>query len=175
VPEATDVLKREGLGEIPLLASGGIVDGRGAAAALALGAQGVVMGTRFLAAEEVLLHPAYQAAILEAQDGGQVTRRSKLFDQLHGPNIWPEEYDGRSLVMRSYKDFVDGVNLEEIQKLHNDAIRGEDEGFATGLQGRAAIWAGTGVGLVNKKESAADIVKNVRDEAIEILSRLANR
>jgi nitronate monooxygenase len=105
VPEATDVLEREGMGNIPLLASGGIVDGRGVAAALALGAQGVVMGTRFLAAEEVLLHPAYQAAILEAQDGGQVTRRSKLFDQLYGPNIWPEEYDGRSLVMRSYRDF----------------------------------------------------------------------
>jgi nitronate monooxygenase len=175
VPEATDVLEREGMGDIPLLASGGIVDGRGVAAALALGAQGVVMGTRFLAAEEVLLHPAYQAAILEAQDGGQVTRRSKLFDQLYGPNIWPEEYDGRSLVTRSYRDFLDGVSLEEIQKLHSEAIQDEDEGFATGLEGRAAIWAGTGVGLVSKKECAANIVKSVREEAINTMERLAKR
>ena len=175
VPEATDVLAREGLGDIPLLASGGIVDGRSVAAALALGAQGVVMGTRFLAAEEVLLHPAYQAAILEAQDGGQVTKRSKLFDQLYGPNIWPEEYDGRSLVMRSYQDFLDGVSLENIQKLHSEAIQREDEGFATGLQGRAAIWAGTGVGLVRKTEGAAKIVESVREEATGILDRLAKR
>jgi nitronate monooxygenase len=173
MPEATDVLAREGFGDIPLLASGGIVDGRGAAAALALGAQGVVMGTRFLAAEEVLLHPAYQAAILEARDGGQVTKRSKLFDQLYGPNIWPDEYDGRSLIMRSYKDFIDGIDIQEIQNLHAKAIKEEDEGFKTGLQGRAAIWAGTGVGLVNKKDSAANIVKSVRDEAREILGRLA--
>jgi nitronate monooxygenase len=175
IPEATDVLVREGLGDIPLLASGGIVDGRGVAAALALGAQGVVMGTRFLAAEEVLLHPVYQAAILEAQDGGQVTRRSKLFDQLYGPNIWPEEYDGRSLAMRSYQDFLDGDSLQNIQKLHSEAIQGEDEGFATGLQGRAAIWAGTGVGLVNKKEGALEIVESVRKEATEILDRLVKR
>jgi nitronate monooxygenase len=133
----------------------------------------VVLGTRFLAAKETIVHPKYQAAVLEAQDGGQVTTRSKLFDQLRGPNIWPELYDGRSLVVQSHKDFTDGVSLEEIQKSHNEAVGGEDRGFNTGLRGRAAIWAGTGVGLVKEVKDAAEIVKAVQAEAKEILSLAA--
>ncbi|KAL5414681.1 hypothetical protein PMIN04_008911 [Paraphaeosphaeria minitans] len=147
VPEAADALARAGHGDVPLLASGGVVDGRGVAAALALGAAGVVMGTRFLASREVAIHPIAQAAVLEARDGGQATRRSKLFDQLRGPNVWPEAYDGRSLVVQSYQDHVDGVGLEEIQRLHSEAVLQDHKGYATGGKGRAAIWAGTGVGL----------------------------
>ncbi|KAK7190404.1 hypothetical protein DPSP01_005364 [Paraphaeosphaeria sporulosa] len=173
VPEAVDALRREGHGDIPLLASGGIVDGRGVAAALALGAAGVVMGTRFLASKEVAIHPIAQAAVLEAQDGGQATRRSKLFDQLRGPNVWPEAYDGRSLVVQSYQDHVDGVGLEEIQRLHNEAVLGEDKGYATGRKGRAAIWAGTGVGSVGKVEEAGNIVEKVKREAREVMGGLA--
>jgi nitronate monooxygenase len=172
LPEASDALAKEGLSHIPLVASGGIADGRGVAAALALGAQGVVMGTRFLASREVNVHPNYQAALLEAQDGGQVTMRSKLFDQLRGPNIWPELYDGRGLVAQSHRDYADGVGLEEIQRLHNEAVTGEDRGFQTGFQGRAAIWAGTGVGLVKEVQSAKDIVEGVRRQARDIRSRL---
>jgi len=173
VPEICDTFEREGLSHISLVASGGVVDGRGVAAALALGAQGVVMGTRFLASKEVNIHPVYQAAVLEARDGGQVTTRSKLFDQLRGPNIWPGMYDGRSLMVQSHKDFVDGVSIEEIQKSHNDAIGTEDKGYGTGLQGRAAIWAGTGLGLVNEVRSAADIVEEVRAGARDVLARAA--
>lgn len=168
-PEAADALARAGHAHIPLLASGGIADGRGVAAGLALGAAGVVMGTRFLASKEVSIHPVAQAAILEARDGGQATRRSRLWDQLRGPNIWPEEYDGRSLVMRSYRDYVGGVELGEIQRLHNESVKGEDRGFAVGGEGRAATWAGTGVGIVNELEGAGDIVESVRREAKGIL------
>ncbi|KAF2846085.1 inosine monophosphate dehydrogenase [Plenodomus tracheiphilus IPT5] len=169
VPEVVDTLTQEGFADIALVASGGIVDGRGVAAALALGAQGVVMGTRFLASKEVVVHPKYQAAVLEAVDGGQVTTRSKLFDQLRGPNIWPEMYDGRSLVVRSHKDFVDGVALEEIQRLCGGAVGENSKGFDTGLAGRAAIWAGTGVGLVKDVVGAEEIVGRVRREAAEVL------
>lgn len=173
LPEASDALAAEGFSHIPLVASGGIADGRGVAAALTLGAEGVVMGTRFLASKEVNVHPVYQAALLEAQDGGQVTTRSKLFDQLRGPNIWPELYDGRGLVAQSHRDFANGMSLEEIQRLHNDAAAGEDKGFKTGLQGRAAIWAGTSVGLVKEVQSAEEIVQTVRQEARDILVRMA--
>jgi nitronate monooxygenase len=173
VPEARDALARGGFPHISIVASGGIIDGRGVAAALALGAKGVVMGTRFLAAQEVVIHPKYQAAVIEAEDGGQVTTRSKLFDQLRGPNIWPELYDGRSLVIQSHKDFSDGVSLEEIQKSHNAEVGGEDKGYNTGLRGRAAIWAGTGVGMVKEVKGAAEIVEAVRAEAKEILSLAA--
>lgn len=173
VPEANDTFAREGLAHIPLIASGGIVDGRGVAAALALGAQAVVMGTRFLASKEVIVHPVYQAAVLEARDGGQVTTRSKLFDQLRGPNPWPLMYDGRSLVVQSHKDFVSGVSLEDIQKAYSEAVGKEDKGFGTELKGRAAIWAGTGVGLVNEVKGAGEIVEAARVEAKEIFSKAA--
>ncbi|KAL5438824.1 hypothetical protein PMIN06_010146 [Paraphaeosphaeria minitans] len=169
VPEAADALARAGHGDVPLLASGGVVDGRGVAAALALGAAGVVMGTRFLASREVAIHPIAQAAVLEARDGGQATRRSKLFDQLRGPNVWPEAYDGRSLVVQSYQDHVDGVGLEEIQRLHSEAVLQDHKGYATGGKGRAAIWAGTGVGIVREVEGAGDIVEKVRRDAKEIM------
>ncbi|KAF2680533.1 inosine monophosphate dehydrogenase [Lentithecium fluviatile CBS 122367] len=173
LPETADAFRNEGLSHIPLLAAGGIMDGRGVAAALALGAEGVVMGTRFLGSREVEIHPAYQAAVLEAQDGGQVTVRSHLFDELSGPNMWPEMYDGRSLAIQSHKDRVDGMELEEIQRLHNEAVKERDEGFKTGLHGRAAIWAGTGVGLVSGVEGAREIVERVRGESREALGRVA--
>lgn len=76
-------------------------------------------------------------------------------------------------MVQSHKDFVDGVTIEDIQNSHNDAIGADDKGFGTGLQGRAAIWAGTGLGLVNEVRSAADIVEEVRAVAREVLARAA--
>lgn len=161
VPEATDVLSKNGFGHIALLCSGGIVDGRGAAAAFTLGAQGVVLGTRFLSAEETIVHPKYREAVLAANDGGQSTVRSKLFDELRGPNIWPVTYDGRSLRTRSYHDHQNGVSLDEIQNLHAAAVKEPDMGW--GDTDRATVWAGTGVGLVHKVQPAAEIVQEVRE------------
>lgn len=88
IPEATDVLRANGYGDIPLIAAGGIVDGRGVAAALTLGAAGVVMGTRFLGAAETDLHPAYRKAVLQARDGALSTVRDKVFDELKWDNMW---------------------------------------------------------------------------------------
>ncbi|KIX04554.1 uncharacterized protein Z518_05424 [Rhinocladiella mackenziei CBS 650.93] len=160
IPEAIDTLAANGYGDIPLLASGGIADGRGAAAAFALGAKGAVMGTRFLAAKETAVPPGYRDLVLAARDGGMSTVRSKLFDNVKGPNIWPEEYDGRSLVTKSYMEHVQGVAIEEIREKHNEAVKGADQGF--GSTNRANVWAGAGVGLVNTVTTAADIVSEVR-------------
>lgn len=173
LPETADALEAAGL-RVPLLASGGIMNERGVAAAASLGAAGVVMGTRFLASKEALVHPVVQASIVEAKDGGQITTRSKLFDQLRGPNIWPEVYDGRSLVIKSHKEYVNGVSLEDIQKKHDEALKEEDQGWKTGLEGRAAIWAGTGVGLAKEVEGASDIVQKVRNDARRRLMQCAN-
>jgi nitronate monooxygenase len=62
-PEVGDALQDLGLGDVPLIAAGGIADGRGCAAALALGAAGIVMGTRFLGAEETSIPDVYRDAI----------------------------------------------------------------------------------------------------------------
>ena len=174
LPEATDRLTREAFGHIPLMAAGGIVDGRGVAAALALGASGVVMGTRFLAAEETTVHPAARQAILEVEDGALGTAKSKVFDELKGPTIWPVLYDGRAILNESWEDFHrNGEEIEKVRERHAESVKGKSIGLVgedgLGSGGRAAIWAGAGSGIVNKTMSAGEIVKEVREQAIKAL------
>jgi NAD(P)H-dependent flavin oxidoreductase YrpB (nitropropane dioxygenase family) len=69
---------RDAIGDLPMLAAGGISDGRGLAAALALGADGAVFGTRFLASRESSAHREYKQAVLDAHAGDTV--HTKLFD-----------------------------------------------------------------------------------------------
>lgn len=159
--------------KIALVASGGIVDGRGVAAAYALGASGVVMGTRFLASEEVSLpHRRFQDVILATRDGGQNTVRAKVFDELMGPNVWPEVYDGRSVVTESYVDLKRGKGIDDVRALFAEAEKAEPMGFGDGkVVGRATVWAGTGVGLVNEVKPAGDIVRDARNVAKAIFSR----
>jgi nitronate monooxygenase len=165
LPEVRDALVEAGLGDVVVVGSGGVTDGRGVAAALALGADGVVMGTRFLAATETNLHPNWKAEILDASDGGQRTVKSMLFDELKGPSIWPEGYDGRGLANASSGDFDRGIGIDEVRKLFAEASQEKDGGFGLGGKGRAAMWAGTGIGLVKKEQSAAEIVEEVRNGA----------
>ncbi|KXT09957.1 hypothetical protein AC579_10269 [Pseudocercospora musae] len=177
VPETIDALKAEGLDErVSIVAAGGIADGRAVAAALTLGAEGVVMGTRFLSAPEARVHPQYREAIIHAQDGGQSTVRDKVFDELRGPNQWPGDYDGRSIRTASYRDKAKGVHIDEIRQRHADVARRESAGYAAdGASGRAATWAGTGVGLVTKEQRAADIVEEVRQQALASLEAVKAR
>ena len=168
LPEITDALAENGL-KTRLVAAGGITEGRSVAAALMLGAEGVVMGTRFLASEEAKLHPIWQKAIISADDGAESTVRSKLFDNLKGPNIWPNAYDGRSIVMESYEAHVSGTDIEEIRKLHNEAAKEDHAGYGTHGKGKAAMWAGTGVGLVKKVQPAGEIVEEVRTAALKVI------
>ncbi|KAK6435107.1 hypothetical protein LTR95_008706 [Oleoguttula sp. CCFEE 5521] len=174
VPEVSDAFAAEKI-DIPLLAAGGMGDGRGVAAALVLGATGVVLGTRFLAAKETNLHQNYRAAILAARDGGVVTTRSKLFDNLPGENIWPGYIDGRSLIVESYKDHLAGVDINEIRRLYKKAVSADDKGYASEGKGRAAIWAGTGVGIVTAEQGAAEIVEEVRRDALAALKKVQAR
>ncbi|KAI5275262.1 inosine monophosphate dehydrogenase [Aureobasidium subglaciale] len=164
VPETIYALEKAGVKSVSIVAAGGIANGAGVAAALTLGADGVVMGTRFLAAEETKVHPAYQSVILELEDGGQTTVRAKVFDELAGPNIWPRDFNGRALIADSYRDHVKGVSIDDIRKSHAEAKQTSHLGFGHGNR-RAAIWAGTGVGLVRDKAPAGQIIAEVRREA----------
>jgi nitronate monooxygenase len=78
----------------PVLAAGGIVDGRGVAAALALGAAGALIGTRFHATAEALVHPAIRTAIIDGR--GEDTERSTVLDIPRGAR-WPRRYSARTL------------------------------------------------------------------------------
>ncbi|KAG9234523.1 putative Nitronate monooxygenase [Amylocarpus encephaloides] len=167
VPEMRDAMDANGFQDVCLVASGGIADGRGVAAAWALGADGIVMGTRFLAAEETLIHPTYRDAILQGKDGGQFTVRHKVFDNLKGPTIWPDGYDGRAIVSKTYRDMEEGVSIEEIRRRvkESEAATGKDYG----VEGRTAVWAGAGVGLVNEVQKAGDILEEVRAKSMDVL------
>lgn len=174
LPEATDALVAAGYAHVPLLAAGGIADGRGAAAALAAGAAGLVMGTAFLAAEECKIHAAFRDAVLETSDGALNTIRATVFDELPGKSIWPEGFDGRALVAQSWKDHLEGMGVEELRRLYKIATSEEAEGFGADNR-RAAIWAGSGVGLVNEVRPAGVIVEEVRRDAKKALEQALSR
>lgn len=176
LPEVHDALEaakaRKEIERVPdLIATGGIAEGRGAAAALALGAQGVCMGTRFLASEEAVIAKGYRDEVVRAGDGGQTTVRSKVYDTLRGTTHWPERYGGRGVTNVAFDDWNKGMDLEQNKKLYEDAVKAGDVGW--GPSGRMTTYAGTSVGLVTKVESAIDITRNVREECKSILGRLS--
>ncbi len=161
LPEVADALSSIGkINDIPLIAAGGIADSRGAAAALTLGASGVVMGTRFLASREARINPGYQRHVVSTTDGGQTTVRTQLYNHLRGTMNWPSPFDARGLINASWRDHESGMSFEKNKELHDEAIKtGED---AWGEEGRTATYAGTVVGLVNEVKAAHEIVDEVR-------------
>lgn len=164
----------ENLGRTPVLvAAGGIIEGRGAAAALALGAAGVVMGTRYLAAPEAVLADGYRDAVLRAADGGVTTARGTLYDRLRGTTEWPERYGGRGVLNRSWFEDAEGLPFEENKRRYDAAADKGDEGW--GEQARLTTYAGSGVGLTRKVQPAKEITQEVREEARQVLARTAGR
>ncbi|KAI9932023.1 hypothetical protein ASPWEDRAFT_51230 [Aspergillus wentii DTO 134E9] len=168
LPEVVDAFQERGLGDIPLVAAGGITDGRGTAAALTLGASGVVMGTRFLAAREADIPSFYREAIFDATDGGEATARSRVFDEIWGPNIWPQTYDGRCLRNAAYEEYRDGVGIQSIRAGLFRAMQSPEK---VPVQEMSTIWAGTGVGMINQETTAAEIVQGARKQVKECLER----
>jgi nitronate monooxygenase len=165
VPAVVDVA-----GDIPVAAAGGIADGRGLAAALMLGADGVLMGTRFYASQEA-------AALLGAKDrlvaaSGDATIRSILFD-IARRNVWPAPYTGRVLANR-FTERWRGRELELLQRQAEEAAR-YDAARAAGDFDTAAVIAGEAVDLISDIPPASEIVERVATEAEALLVRASNR
>jgi nitronate monooxygenase len=171
LPECADALEIEGYGHIPLIAAGGIVDGRGVAATLTLGASGAAMGTRFLASPESVISRGYRDAIIRATDGGIATARTTVYDRLRGTHGWPETYNGRGITNLSFFDHESGMDVEENKRLYEEAMQLGDEGW--GDKGRMTTYAGTGVGLIHKVLPAGEIVGEVLSDCRSHLSRTA--
>ena len=169
LPEVADEL---GDLDIPLIAAGGIADGRGVAAALSLGAVGVTMGTRFLAAKEAKISKGYQGDVLRIRDGGQNTVRTTLYDELAGRTDWPPGYDGRNVVNRSILDHASGMEFKENQKKYQDATKKGDDGW--GKDGRLTSYVGSAVGLVKEVIGAEQIVTAAREQAKAMLESANN-
>ena len=162
---------------IPLIAAGGLTDARGVLSALALGACGAAMGTRFLATPEASISPGYVRHVLAATDGGQSTIRTQLYNHLRGNFDWPSEYDARGLVNASWRDFESGVDFGELQRRHEEVKeKGREEEEAWGeKRGRVATYAGTGVGLVREVKGAGEIVEEVREGVRRVLESVRAR
>ncbi|KAJ4407440.1 hypothetical protein N0V82_009930 [Gnomoniopsis sp. IMI 355080] len=166
VPEVKLMLEEEFAGkQIALVAAGGIAHENAVVAAVALGADGVVMGTKFIPAKESIFPEAKKKAILDTKDGGASTVKSVFHDELNGTTwLWPKKYDGRAIITESYRDHTAGLPLEEnIAKF---------KAAASSDASRQLIWSGTGVGLVKDAIPAGDIVRNVREAANKRLQSL---
>jgi len=111
---------------IPVLAAGGIMDSRGAVAALALGAHGIVLGTRLIATPESEAHEKFKELLVNTSDGGQHTVRTRVYDEVRGTGGWPEIFGGRAIVNKTFEDHENGVPRETIVERYNKAVQEDD-------------------------------------------------
>lgn len=166
---------------LPVVAAGGIADGRGLAAVLALGAVGAWIGTRFLAATEAAIHPDYRRRILAAGEGD--TFYGTLFDR-----GWPDAphrtlrnstTDAWERAGRPAPGSRPGEDDEPAARADGSAINRYASSTPTAAMSGdiepLPHWAGQGVGLVTEEEAAADIVRSLVVEAEAVLQRIRNR
>lgn len=145
---------------LPVIAAGGIADGRGVAAALMLGACGVQMGTRFLSAKECNIHPTYKEKILKATD---------LCTMVTGKRLGHPVRSLRTQFARDYsKAEYGGMPDEELEMLATGALRlavqeGDDK--------KGCFLSGQIAAMVKQEQPASEIIKEVMEEAEPILRR----
>ena len=145
---------------LPVIAAGGIADGRGVAAAFMLGAQGVQMGTRFLSAYECSVHPTYKEKVLKAND---------LCTMVTGKRLGHPVRSLRTPFTREYfKAEYSTMSDEELETLATGAFRlAATEGDVE----QGCLLAGQIAAMVKKEQPAAEIIKEVIEEAEPILLR----
>ena len=152
VPQVVDAVK------IPVIAAGGVGDGRGFAAAMMLGAEAVQMGTRFCVSNECTVHDKYKERILKAKDiDSEVTGRS------HGHPV----RGLRNKMTREYlKMESEGATFEELETLTLGGLR---RAVVEGDTDNGSVLAGQIAGMINKRQSCKEIIDEVMDQAETLL------
>ena len=152
VPQVVDAV------QIPVIAAGGIGDGRGMAAAFMLGAEAVQMGTRFCVADECVIHDKYKDRILKAKDiDSEVTGRS------HGHPV----RGLRNKMTREYlKLEAEGASFEQLENLTLGGLR---KAVVEGDTDNGSVLAGQIAGMITKRQSCQEIVDEVLDQAERLL------
>ncbi len=144
--------------DLPVIAAGGIADGRGVAASFMLGACGVQMGTRFLSAEECSIHPAYKEKILKAND---------LATMVTGKRLGHPVRSLRTPFARNYsKAEYSGIDDEALEQMGVGALR---LAVQEGDTERGCFLSGQIAAMVHEIQPASDIVRSVMEEAEPIL------
>jgi nitronate monooxygenase len=159
VPAIVDLVA----GRVPVVAAGGIGDGRGLAAMMMLGAAGVLLGTRFYASQEADGADEAKRRICAATGGS--TARSIIFDMSRN-NVWPLPFTGRCLVNDHLRRWT-GHELELLQSANKVAVD-YAAAKAAGNFDVAAVIAGEAVGLIHDIPPAAEIVERIVTEADHI-------
>jgi nitronate monooxygenase len=152
-----------------VVAAGGVGDGRGLAAALALGASGALIGTRFWASEEAL--GATQAKELLVSARGDDTVRTRVFDIIRELD-WPQEYSGRAIS----NDFTNRWHGRE--SALEQALDGERDRYwkaaKAGDVATAVVFAGEGLDMIQDIKPAGEILRAIVEDAEAALNRTRN-
>jgi nitronate monooxygenase len=163
VPEIADYLATHSPNTL-LLAAGGVADGRGLAAALMLGADGALVGSRLWATTESLA--ATGAKTQATHTSGDDTARSEVFDILRRKN-WPAPYDFRAIRNDLHRALENDIAS---LKANPDAARtAYDAGVKTGDFTRAHATVGEGVGLIRDIPTAETLIRKITDQAGSLL------
>ncbi len=158
VPQVVDAVS------IPVIAAGGIGDGRGVAASFMLGAEGVQVGTRFLVAKECTVHQNYKDKVLKAKDiDTEVTGR---------PTGHPVRVLRNKLARTYLKMEKEGASLEELEKLGVGALR---KAVVDGDVDNGSVMSGQIAGMINKEQTAKEIIEELFKGADERLKLFGGR
>lgn len=154
VPQVVDAVK------IPVIAAGGIADGRGFAAAMMLGAEAVQMGTRFVVAKESIVHPAYKEKVIKAKD---------IDSEVTGMSTGHPVRQIRNQMTREYlKLEKNGASFEELEHLTLGALR---KAVVDGDTVNGTLMAGQIAGLVKKEQTCKEMIDEIMSEAEKLLGR----
>ena len=157
VPQVVDAVS------IPVVAAGGIADGRGVVAAFALGAEGVQVGTRFVCAAESPAHETYKRAIIEATDRSTVVT---------GRSTGHPVRCIRNKLTKKFEELESsGASIEELEALGTGRLRAA---VIDGDVEWGSVMAGQSAGLVKKVQPAAEIIRELFDDAERVLRKLGS-
>jgi enoyl-[acyl-carrier protein] reductase II len=150
--------------DVPVIAAGGIADGRGIAAALALGAEGVQVGTRFICSPECDVHPSYQQKVLKARDRDTVVCGTATGHPVRAiRNKFTREYLTRERM---------GTSKEELEEL------GKGRYPAAAVEGKiddGSILAGQVCGLISEVQPAGEIISGIIKDTLSVIRRLGDK
>lgn len=157
VPQVADAVS------IPVIAAGGIADGRGVAASLMLGASGVQIGTRFLTAKECGIHQHYKDLVLKAGDTSTIVTGRRLG---HPVRSLKTPYS-RNYAKMEYTD----ISAEDLEALGVGSLR---KAAVDGNEKEGCYIAGQIAGMVNREQTAAEILDEIMAQTEQVLANTAN-